>query len=108
VALEMLGQDEVAERAQTQRLIGRAHVGLGRLAEGVTQLRDALAVFRQVSSPYDVVNLLQDLSHALTAQGRFDDAAASLSEALSIGRRLGAPKKLAGVLNNLRTRRAPV
>ena len=101
VALEMLGQDEVMGRANAQRHIGRAYVGLGRLAEGVAQLQDALALYRQVGSPYDVVNLLQDLSRALTAQGRFDDAAVSLSEALSIGRRLGAPKKLAGVLNNL-------
>ncbi|MBE9508575.1 MAG: tetratricopeptide repeat protein, partial [Chloroflexi bacterium] len=101
VALEMLGQDEVAERAQTQRLIGRAHVGLGRLAEGVAQLRDALAVFRQVSSPYDVVNLLQDLTLAFTSQGRFDEAATCLNEALAIGRRLGSPAQLAGVLNNL-------
>ncbi|MBE9508684.1 MAG: tetratricopeptide repeat protein, partial [Chloroflexi bacterium] len=101
VALEMLGQDEVMGRANAQRHIGRAYVGLGRLAEGVTQLQDALALYRQVGSPYDVVNLLQDLSRALTAQGRFDDAAVSLSEALSISRRLGAPKKLAGVLNNL-------
>jgi two-component SAPR family response regulator/Tfp pilus assembly protein PilF len=60
-----------------------------------------LALFRQVGSPYGVVNLLQDLVSALTAQGRFDEAAIYLNEALATGRRLGAPKLLAGVLNNL-------
>ena len=100
-ALEMLGQDEMAKRAEAQRLIGRAYVGLGRLAEGVVTLQDALALYRQVGSPYDVVNLLQDLTLAFTSQGRFDEAAACLNEALAIGRRLGSPTQLAGVLNNL-------
>jgi len=100
-ALNMLGQDEVMERADAQRHIGRAYVGLGRFAEGVVQLRGALALFRQVGSPYDVVNLLQDLTLAFTSQGRFDEAAVCLNEALAIGRRLGSPTQLAGVLNNL-------
>jgi len=100
-ALEMLEQDEVAKRAGAQRLIGRAHIGLGHLTQGIAQLQDALALFRQVGSPYDVANLLQDLTLAFTAQGRFDEAAACLNEALAIGRRLGAPAQLAGVLNNL-------
>jgi len=100
-ALTMLDQNEILERAQAQRLIGRAYVALGRLAEGSTQLEDALAPFRQAGSPYDVVNLLQDLTLALSAQGRFDEAAAYLNEALAIGRQLGAPALLAGVLNDL-------
>ena len=100
-ALEMLGDDEVLEQAQAQRHIGKAYVGLGRLAEGVTELQDAVAAFRQVGSPYDVANLLQDLTLAFTAQGRFDEAADCLHEALSVARRLGAPTQLAGVLNNL-------
>jgi len=99
--LEMLGQDGVAGRAQAQRLIGRAYVGLGRLAEGVAQLQDALALYRQVGSLYDVVNLLQDLGTAFVDLGRFDEAVICLNEALAIGRRLGAPTPLAGVLNNL-------
>jgi DNA-binding SARP family transcriptional activator/Flp pilus assembly protein TadD len=100
-ALEMLDQGEVMERAGAQRLVGTAYVKLGRLAEGVTQLQDALALFRQVGSPYDVVNLLQDLTFAFASHGRFDEAAACLNEALAIGRRLGSPTQLAGVLNNL-------
>jgi len=100
-ALEMLGQEEVRARAEAQRLIGRAYVGLGRLPDGVAQLQGSLALFRQVGSPYDVVNLLQDLTLAFTSQGRFDEAAACLNEALAIARRLGSPTQLAGVLNNL-------
>jgi len=100
-ALTMLDQDEVLEQAQARRLIGRAYVALGRLAEGSAQLEDALTPFRQVGSPYDVVNLLQDLTLALTTQGHFDEAAAYLNEALAIGRQLGAPALLAGVLNDL-------
>jgi len=100
-ALELVGEDEVMERANARRQIGRAYVGLGRLTEGIAELRDALALFRQVGSPYDVINLLQDLTLALTAQGHFDEVAACLNEALAVGRRLGAPTQLAGVLNNL-------
>ncbi len=100
-ALEMLGPDEVLERAGAQRLIGRAYVGLGRLDEGVAMLEGALALFRQLSSPYDVVNLLQDLGTALVDLGRFDEAVMRVNEALAIGRRLGALTPLATVLNNL-------
>jgi len=100
-ALTMLAPDEVAGRAQAQRVIGRAYVGLGRLAEGIAKLQEALALYRRVGSTYNVVNLLQDLTPAFAAQGRFDEAAACLNEALAIGRRLGAPTLLAGVLNNL-------
>ncbi|MDY7077808.1 MAG: BTAD domain-containing putative transcriptional regulator [Chloroflexota bacterium] len=100
-ALEMLGQEKIRARAEAQRLIGTAYVKLGRLAEGATQLQDALKLFRQVGSPYDVVNLLQDLTLAFASQGRFDAAAGCLNEALSIGRRLGSSAQLAGVLNNL-------
>lgn len=100
-ALGALSQDQVIERANAQRHIGRAYVRLGRLAEGIAQLQDALALFRQVSNPYMMVNLLQDLVSALTAQGHFDEASIHLNEALAIGRRLGAPTLLAGVLNNL-------
>ncbi len=102
VALEMMGEEaETVRRARTQRLIGRAHVGLGRLAEGVAQLRGALALFRQVGSSYDVVNSLQDLGTALADMGHSDESIACVSEALAIARRLGAPKLLSGVLNNL-------
>jgi LuxR family maltose regulon positive regulatory protein len=100
-ALGMLGENETARRAEAQRLIGKAYVGLGRLAEGVARLQDALALYRQAASPYDVANLLQDLTLVFTAQGHFDKAATALTEALAIGRRLGAPTLLAGVLNNL-------
>lgn len=100
-ALDVLGQDELADRAQAQRLVGRAYVGLGRLDVGIARLQDALALLRQVGGPYDVVNLLQDLTLALTNQGHFEEASAGLSEALVIARRLGAPTQLAGVLNNL-------
>lgn len=100
-ALDLLIQDEAMERAEAQRLVGRAYVGLGRLAEGVAQLEQALASFRQINSPYDVVNLLQDLTFAFASQGRLDEAAAYLNEALAIARRLGSPAQLAGVLNSL-------
>jgi len=100
-ALEMLGPGEKAWRAQAQRLIGRAYVGLGRFTKGIDKLRGALALYRQASSPYDVVNLLQDLGVALIDLGRFDEAAISLNEALAIARRLGASRQLAGTLNDL-------
>ena len=101
MALEMLAQNEVTERANAQRHVGNAYVGLGRLAEGVAQLQEALALFRKAADPYMVVNLLQDLGTALVDLGRFGEAIAYVNEALAIGRRLGAPTLLAGVLNNL-------
>jgi len=100
-ALDVLGPNETARRAQAQRLIGRAYIELGRLADGIAELQEALALYRQIGSTYNVVNLLQDLTPAFTAQGRFDEAAMCLNEALAIGRQLGAPTLLAGVLNNL-------
>lgn len=101
MALDHLGEQEIAEQAQAQRLIGRAYVGLGRLAEGVAELKSALALYREIRSPYNVVNLARDLTPALAAQGLFEEAATCLTEALAIARRLGAPTQLAGVLNNL-------
>lgn len=64
-------------------------------------MEQALALFRQAGSLYDVSNLLQDLNLAYFEQGRLDEAASRLNEALAIARRLGAPAQLAGVLNNL-------
>jgi ATP/maltotriose-dependent transcriptional regulator MalT/DNA-binding SARP family transcriptional activator len=101
VALEMLDHQENSERAQAQRMIGRADIGLGRFAQGVAELQKALGLYRQIDSPYDVLNLLQDLAFAFTSQGRFDEAAAYLGEALPLARRLGSPTQLAGVLNSL-------
>ena len=100
-ALETVGEREIIERANAQRHIGRAYIGLGRLSEGIAVLEQALALFRQAGSLYDVSNLLQDLNLAYFEQGRLDEAAARLNEALAIARRLGAPAQLAGVLNNL-------
>ncbi len=100
-ALEKLAHPETAKRAEALRLIGRASIGLGHVPEGIARLREALALYRQVGSPYNVANLLQDLTLAFTMQGLFDEAAACLNEALTIGRRLDAPTLLAGVLNNL-------
>jgi LuxR family maltose regulon positive regulatory protein len=100
-ALEMLDQDMAMERAHAQRCIGKAYVGLGKLDEGVVTLRAALALYRQVGSPYDVVSSLQDVGIVLIDLGRLDEAATCLSEALAIARRLGASTPLAATLNNL-------
>jgi ATP/maltotriose-dependent transcriptional regulator MalT/DNA-binding SARP family transcriptional activator len=100
-ALGMLGQDGVMERANALRYIGKAHIGLGRLDEGIAALEEALALYRRIGSPYNVVNSLQDLGTVLNDLGRFDEAAACLNEALAIARRLGAPAPLAVTLNDL-------
>lgn len=100
-ALEILDPGQVSERAEAERLIGRAHVGLGRLDEGMSWLRDALALYRQIESPYNIGNLLQDLTQTCVDLGRLGEAVTFAREALTIGRRLGAPYLLAGILNNL-------
>jgi DNA-binding SARP family transcriptional activator len=97
----MLGPGALPERANASRHIGKAYISLGRFAEGVSQLQQALTLLREVDSPYDIVNLLQDLTFSFAAQGRLDDAAIYLNEALPIARRLGSPGLLGGVLNNL-------
>jgi len=102
-ALDLLDPEAELERAEAHRWTGRALIGLGRTDEGIAKLRFALTSFRQAGSPYDVVNVLQDLTLAFTAQGRFDDAVVGMNEALAIARRLGAAGQLAGVLNNLAT-----
>jgi ATP/maltotriose-dependent transcriptional regulator MalT/DNA-binding SARP family transcriptional activator len=101
VALGMLDHREDAERAQIQRMIGRADIGLGRFTQGVLELQKALKLYRQIDSPYDILNLLQDLTLAFASHGHLDQAATYLGEALPIARRLGSPSQLAGVLNNL-------
>ena len=100
-ALEMLSQDDVIERVNAQRYIGKAYVGLRRLDEGIAILREALALYRRIGSPYAIVNSLQDLGAVLGDTGRLDEAAVYLSEALAIVRRLGASSPLAAALNNL-------
>jgi len=110
MALKILCQETIAEQAEprrfawnaeAQRLLGLAYLKLGRLAEGVAKLRDALASYRRNESPYDVINLLLDLSLAFINQGYLNKAVDCLVEALAIGRRLGASIQLAGVLNDL-------
>jgi LuxR family maltose regulon positive regulatory protein len=100
-ALEILDRQENAERAQAQRMIGRADIGLGRFAQGVVELQKALGLYRQIDSTYDVLNLLQDLTLAFASHGHLDEAAAHLNEALPLARRLGSASQLAAVLNNL-------
>lgn len=100
-AMEMLDQDDVMERVNAQRYIGKAYVGLGRLDEGVAKLEEALVLYRQIGSPYDVVNSLQDLGDVLIALGYLDQAAIYLNEALALVRRLGASSRLAMLLNDL-------
>jgi ATP/maltotriose-dependent transcriptional regulator MalT/DNA-binding SARP family transcriptional activator len=100
-ALGMLSSYEVSERAQAQRLIGRAYLGQGKSTKGIAKLKEALVLYRQVSSPYNIVNLLQDLTLAFASHGHLDEAATCLGEALPLARRLGSASQLAGVLNNL-------
>ena len=101
MALEVPGQEDVIEKVHAQRYIGKAYVGLGRLDEGVARLEDALVLYREIGSPYDIVNSLQDLGDALVTLGRLDEAALRFGEALGIVRRLGAAVPLAMTLNNL-------
>jgi LuxR family maltose regulon positive regulatory protein len=68
-ALNLLDENEVMERANAQRHIGKAYIGLGHFSEGVAELQEALTLYRQAGSPYNVVNLLQDLTLAFTTQG---------------------------------------
>jgi ATP/maltotriose-dependent transcriptional regulator MalT/two-component SAPR family response regulator len=100
-ALEILDPGESAERAQAQRMIGNAEIGLGRFAAGAVELEKALRLYREMDSPYDVLNLLQDMASAFASHGHLDLAAEHLGEALPLARRLGSARQLAGVLNNL-------
>jgi len=100
-ALEMLAQDQTLERAGARRLIGRAYVALGHVSDGVAELQEALALFRRVESPYDVLNALQDLTLAFASRGYLDQAVDYLGEALPLARQLGSDAQLASVLNNL-------
>jgi LuxR family maltose regulon positive regulatory protein len=100
-ALGKLGRDGLVEEAHAQRCIGKACFGLGRLDEGIASLENALALYRQIGSLYDVVNSLQDLGIVLIDLGHFEKASVCLSEALAIARRLGASTRLAMALNDL-------
>ena len=102
-ALVLLEEADLPMRAEARRHIGRAYVGLGRFDEGIATLKEVLGLYREIGSPYDIVNLLQDLTLASTSRGTIGEAMGYLNEALAIARRLGAPALLAGVLNNLGT-----
>ncbi|MBN1811604.1 MAG: tetratricopeptide repeat protein [Anaerolineae bacterium] len=99
-ALKLLGEGQALEQVNAHRYIGKAYIWLGRLDEGVAKLRDVLALYRKIGSPYDVVNSLQDLGTVLIDLGHFDEAAICLNEALAIARRLGALSRLAMLLND--------
>ena len=100
-ALGLLGPEKRLERANALRHLGRGHVGLGQIDRGVEELEQALALFRQIDDAYDEVNVLQDLTLALSARGDLDEAVSCLNKALAIARRLGAGSLLSSVLNNL-------
>ena len=81
-----------------------ADIGENCHGASITQFRlytEALALYRQVGSLYDVSNVLQDLAFAFSGLGQLDEAITKLGEALSIARRLGSPHTIASALNDL-------
>lgn len=87
--------------AAAHRLRGFARLAQGRPREAEQDLRRALALFRALEAPYDLVNTLIELAEALRAQDRPVEMELYLQEALALARSLENPRPLITLLNNL-------
>jgi len=87
--------------AAAHRLRGFARLALGRPREAEQDLRQAMALFRSIDSPVDLVNTLIELAEALRAQDRLAEMDLYLQEALALARTLENPRPLITLLNNL-------
>jgi len=87
--------------AAAYRLRGFARLALGRPREAEQDLRQAMALFRSIEAPYDLVNTLIELAEALRAQDRLVEMDLYLQEALALARTLENPRPLITLLNNV-------
>ncbi|WP_297715045.1 tetratricopeptide repeat protein [Thermoflexus sp.] len=87
--------------ASAYRLRGFARLALGRPREAEHDLRQAMALFRALEAPVDLVNTLIELAEALRAQDRLVEMDLYLQEALTLARTLENPRPLTMLLNNV-------
>jgi LuxR family maltose regulon positive regulatory protein len=87
--------------AAAHRLRGFARLAQGRPREAEQDLRQAMALFRSLEAPVDLVNTLIELAEALRAQDRLVEMDLYLQEALALARSLENPRPLIVLLNNL-------
>jgi LuxR family transcriptional regulator, maltose regulon positive regulatory protein len=88
-------------RGRALAVVGAARLHLGEVEAAVTNLEEALTIFRTEGDAYTLSVLLQSLDLAYIRMGRFDEAAACLQEVVALRRSLGSAGLLALALNNL-------
>ena len=95
------GSVPVPLRGRAARILGMAHLRMGRIESAVDYLEHALDLHRQDGEAHALANVLQDLSYAYSRQGRLNDASAALAQVVALQRSLGGASALAAALNNL-------
>lgn len=101
VALARCRPEWIHPRAAAHRLRGFARLALGRPREAEQDLRQAMALFRSIEAPVDLVNTLIELAETLRAQDRLVEMDLYLQEALALARTLENPRPLITLLNNM-------
>jgi LuxR family maltose regulon positive regulatory protein len=99
--LSLIEETDVPVAYEAHRILGRSCLALGRLEEGETHLRQALAHCLEQGSDYVQASIQSDLADCLWRQGRWAEAVAIQRQAVATWRQLGNPGALAGALNDL-------
>ena len=86
---------------EIHRILGRTHVMLGDLEQGLKHLRVALELGDRYAHDYTRALIRTGLAQCLGALGRLHEAVAMHREALTIWRKLGSDAGLADELNDL-------
>ena len=100
-ASPLLEVDQIQVRGTALRVIGFAHLKLGKTSEAIGYFEDAIPLYKANGDQLSVSKLLLDLEIAYRQSGRLSDAAACLQEVVAIRRVLQNADDLAQALNNL-------
>jgi DNA-binding SARP family transcriptional activator/tetratricopeptide (TPR) repeat protein len=88
-------------RGRALNTLALSHMRLGDLRTALTQLQQALPLYRAHGDAYALSQVLQNLGVVYARQGRLQEASACLQEVVALRRELGAIGALALALNNL-------
>lgn len=96
----LLEEGDSYNAARAARVIGRAHLALGRMEEAEERLAGALAALRPVSD-FEAARTLEALAELAEQQGRRDLSRARHQEALALYETLGLPAMAGAVRDRL-------
>ncbi len=97
----LLDVEWIQLRSSALRVIGFAHLKIGKIDQAIHYLEAAVPLFKTTGDQLSTSKLLLDLEIAYRQSGRLADAAACLQEVVAIRRTLHNTDDLARALNNL-------